>query len=226
MGDARAVLISSLTTLFNYELRNEHAKQWDATETLSYVNKWLEFIHMILIEHESELVQTGSGTITTVAGTDEYALADNSMGDLLAIPHGDDDYSRVRISGVGILTLGDRKDRTAHLISKDAATTAYSQPSEYYLHGGNFCLLPFPDAVYTIYITDYMPDYTAITAVTESAPYKNLFNNVLVEGVKIIAKNRESYGTAIDAALMELFTDRAMSIIRKRQKQDFGLEPY
>jgi hypothetical protein len=220
MAAARTVLVSNMTTRFNYELRNTDAVQWVAAETLEYVNKWGEFIQDILIEMESELVQTGSGTITTVAGTDEYLLSDNSMGDLVAIPGGDtSDNSRVRISGTGALVLGYRKDRTAQLILKDNGTTSYNQPGKYYIHGGYFCVLDIPDAVYTIYIQDYMANWTTLTAAS-AMPFQNIFNNVFVEGVKVIAKNRENYGSAIDAAIMELCQDRAISILRKRQKQN------
>lgn len=227
MGDARTVTVDNLKTRFNYELRNSDQEQWEAAETLEYVNKWLEMIHAILLEHESELVCTGTGEITLVAGTDEYSLSSNDMGDLVYIPGGEtSDTSRVRLEGLQALTLGRRSDRMAHLIEKDNGTTSYSQPSEYYIHAGNICVLPFPDSASTAYalkIEDYAVDYTTITAVTETVPYYNIFNNVLVEGVKIIAKNRESDGSAVDSALMELFQDRAMSILRKRQKQDYGL---
>ncbi len=212
MGSARSVLVSDLTTLFNYELRNTHEKQWEATETIAYVNKWLEFIHSILTEHESELVKTGSGSFTTSEGVEIYDLTVNAMGDLIA-------PLTVWLSGIGEIELVEESERMGHVISKEQGNTSYSQPSSYYLEGDNIGLLPFPDSTtYTVKIK-YIPDYTALI-VTSTMPYKNLFNNVLIEGVKIIAKNREEYGTAIDAALMELFQDRAMSIIRKRQKQD------
>jgi hypothetical protein len=220
VGGARTVLVSNMTTRFNYELRNTDAVQWEAAETLEYLNKWGEFIQDILIEMESELIQTGSGTITTVAGTDEYLLSDNSMGDLVAIPGGDTaSNSRVRLSGVGALILGYRGDRTAQLILKDNGTTSYNQPGKYYLHNNYFCVLDIPDAVYTIYIQDYMPNWVTLI-ITSAMPYQNIFNNVFVEGVKVIAKNRENYGSAIDASLMELFQDRILSVLRKRQKQN------
>ena len=225
MGSARTVLVSDMTTRFNYELRNVYAKQWVAAETLEYVNKWMEFIHHIMAEYESDFVQTGTGQITTVAGTDQYSLSSNSIGDLLAIPGGEcAEDSRVRISASKTLTLGKVEDRTYHLIQKDIGTQAYSEPNEYYIHGGYFGVLPIPDAAYVIKIDGYIPDYTALTT-SSTMPYQNLFNNVLVEGVKIFAKNREGYGTAVDAALMELFQDRVMSILRKRQKQDVRFTP-
>ncbi len=211
MGNARTVLISDMTTLFNYELRNSYAKQWESAETIAYVNKWLEFIHAILTDMESDLVKTGSGSFVTVAGTELYDLDANSMGDLMA-------PLTVWLSALGEIDAVEESERMVHVIAKEQGSTAYSQPSGYYLEGDNIGLLPFPDDVYTVKLK-YIPDYTTLTT-TSTMPYKNIFNNVLVEGVKIIAKNRESYGTAIDAALMELFQDKAIAILRKRQKQN------
>ena len=217
MGDARVVTVSTLTTLFIYELRNTHAKQWDYSETLSYVNKWMEFVHQILAEHESDLVKTGSGYLATSEGTELYSLSANSMGDLL-FP------ATVWRSGVSDLELVPEWGRMEHVIADEQGSSPYGQPDSYYIEGDYIGLLPLPDSTgYTVKLK-YIPDYTALTA-TSTMPYRNLFNNVLVEGVKIISKNREEYGTAVDAALMELFQDRAMSIVRKRQKQDTRIFP-
>jgi hypothetical protein len=135
------------------------------------------------------------------------------MGDLLFPVH-------VWVSEYSELEQVPESERMSHVIAEEQSANAYSQPSMYYLEGDNIGLLPFPDATYTIRLK-YIPDYTALTTAS-TMPFRNLFNNVLVEGVKIIAKNREEYGTAVDAAIMELFQDRAMSVIRKRQKQNPG----
>lgn len=211
MGSARTVLVSAMTTLFNYELRNSDAKQWEAAETLAYVNKWMEYVHMMMAEHECDMVLTGSGSFTTVEGTETYDLSANSMGDLWFPVH-------VWCDSYNELEQVSEAERMSHQIAYEQSASAYSQPSMYYLEGDNIGLLPFPDDTYTINVK-YIPDYTALTTAS-TMPFKNLFNNTLVEGVKIHAKNREEYGTAVDAALMELFQDRAMSVIRKRQKQN------
>jgi hypothetical protein len=181
------------------------------------VNKWAEFLHDILTEHESDLVKTGSGDFVTVAGTEFYDLSDNDMGDLI-VP------LKVWVSGSAELEPCDESDRMEHVIAQEQGTTAYNEPSHYYMEGDNIGLLPIPDAVYTIKLK-YIPNFAGIAAITEAMPFKNIFNNAFVEGVKIIAKNREGYGTAVDAALMELFQDRCMSILRKRQKQDVRFTP-
>lgn len=218
MSDQRAVTVADITTRFNYELRNQYAVQWEAAETLEYVNKWGEFIHDILTEHKSDLVKTGSGSFTTIIGTELYDLSTKSMGDLI-VP------LNVWLSAYGELEEIDESERMAHIISKEQGTTAYGQPSNYYLEGNNIGLLPIPDSVsYTIKLK-YIPNYVTLASTSSAMPYKNIFNNVFVEGVKILAKNREGYGTAVDAALMELFQDRAMSILRQRQKQDVRFTP-
>lgn len=221
MGDARVTTGTQLLARVNYELRNASAVEWIAAEMLEYINKWLEFTYMILAEAESDIVMTGSGSFVTVAGTERYSLATNSMGDLWYIPGClEAENSNVRISGTGGLLLGERNERTPHLIAKDNGTGSYTQPNKFYLHQGYIGLLPFPDAVYTIYIQDYVPNFVPLTLITETIPFQNLFNLQLEEGAKIIAKGREGYGSGTDAVLMELFQDRAVSILRKRQKQN------
>ncbi len=218
MGSARTVTVEDLTTLFNFELRNSDKVQWEADETLAYVNKFLEIIHIILAEHESDLVKTGTGSFTTSEGIELYDLSDNSMGDLLY-------PCTVWLSGLGEIEQAEETDRMPHVISKEQGNTSYNQPSEYYIEGDNIGLLPFPDSTtYTVKLK-YVPDYAAVV-LGRTMPYKNLFNGVLVEGVKIIAKNRENDGSAVDAAIMELCQDRAMSVLRKRQKQTVQLTPY
>ena len=222
MSSARTVTVSEFKTRLNYELRNSYEVEWITAEVLSYINKWNEFIYMLLAEHESDLVMTGSGSFTTSEGVERYLLADNSMGDLWTIPGCEDaDDSNVRLSGLGGLELCEKKERTEHLIAKDQGSSSYSQPSKFYLHNGYIGLLPFPDStVYTVYIEDYIPNFTPLADENATMPYQNLFNIVFEEGAKIVAKNREGYGSATDAVLMELFQDRAMSIIRQRQKQN------
>jgi hypothetical protein len=205
--------VSEISELFNYELRNSRGRQWPGAETLQYINKWLGFIHQILISYDSDLVKTGSGSFTTTEGTEIYDLSANAMGDLWVPCH-------VWLSGLAELEMVAESERMPYVING-----TNSQPVSYYLEGDSIGLLPFPDSTeYTVNIK-YIPEFTSLVNVNSVIPYKNLFNNVLVEGVKIIAKNREEYGTSVDVALMELFQDKVMSILRKRQVQLTQLVP-
>jgi len=49
-------------------------------------------------------------------------------------------------------------------------------------------------------------------------PYKNLFNNEIAEGVKILAKHWNDKGVSVDAILKDIFHKRAMKVLNMRKK--------
>lgn len=215
MGSAREITASDFKTRINLELRNKYEVEWEEYETLAYLNKWLEFIHSLLVEFESDLVKTGSGSFPTVAGTEVYDLSGNDMGDFWA-------PVSIWLSGLEEIEMVSESERMPHVILKEQGATAYDQPTGYYLEGDNIGLIPFPDQAYTVKVK-YIPEFSPLSSEDGVIPFKNLFNLVLEEGTKIIAKNRENYGSNVDSVLMELFQDRALSILRKRQKQSSRL---
>lgn len=217
MGSARTVTAEDIKTRVNLELRNTHQVQFTEAEVLAYINKWLEFIHQFLIESASDLVRTGTGTITTVEGTELYSLSDNSMGDLLT-PY------KVWVSGSIPMELVPESDRDEYVMSDETDASGYSEPTTFYIEGEYVGFLPFPDDAYTVKVK-YYPEFVPLEDIDATIPYRNLFNLQLEEGAKIIAKNRENYGTSVDAALMELFKDRAKAVIDMRQKQNICLSP-
>ena len=235
MGDARSVLASAIISNVAYELRDKAAQQYtystDHDELFVYLNKCLELIYSILADENSELVTTGSGTITTVAGTETYALASNSMGDFW-LPskitggryHGDyeiymtDAESNI-FPPIDLIPYG---DRYSYL---QAGSSARSRPVTFYLNGANIGFLPVPDAVYTVTVARYIPNFVPLEDATKAMPHKNLFNQQVEEGVKMIAKNRNSGGSGYESVMMDLFQQRALEIARGRAKVDFSIKP-
>ena len=217
MGSARTVTAEELKTRVNLELRNTHQHQFVEAEILAYINKWLEFTHQFLIESASDLVRTGTGTITTEEGVELYSMTDNSMGDLLT-PH------KVWVSGSTPMEMVPESDRDEYVMSNETDASGYSEPTTFYIEGEYVGFLPFPDDAYTVKVK-YYPEFVPLAAITATIPYRNLFNLQLEEGAKILAKNRENYGTSVDTALMELFKDRAKAIVDMRQKQKVCISP-
>lgn len=220
MAAARTVTTTSFIVQLNYELRNIQQKQWVAAETLVYVNKMYELIYMILVDANSELIASGSGTITTVAGTEAYDLSANAMGDLWSpykINNEDNTYAIYLTDASGNIyepiEMVPREDRYPYVVS---GSSARSRPTGFYLDVDNIGLLPVPDAVYTVTIDKYFPNWTPL-ADGDDMPLKNLFNLQIKDGVKLIAKNREGYNMAVEAAMLEVFQDRALQIMRQRR---------
>jgi len=172
MGTVRNVTVASFLARVDYELRQTSAnrKQYSLSELVSYLQKCCELIYHILVEANSEIVATGSGSLVTVVGTETYDLAANTMGDLwLPFRITDGAYEgRYAIyltdSGGTIhppIEMVPEGDRFGHLVS---GSTSRARPEGFYISGSNLGLIPVPDAVYTVTIPKYFPNYEPLPA--------------------------------------------------------------
>ena len=212
MATARSVTVGDIIDWANYELRNTGKKQYADAEMIVYVNKALELLYSLLVDDESPLVRTGSGTITLEAGTNEYSLSDNSMGDLW-IPH------RVWTSGSDPLDLVPEEEVVDYReTEEDGDTNARTEPQEFYLLADKVGFLPYPDDEY-IYNFLYYPNYTAVADRDDVIPYKNLFNQQIVETTKLAAKDREGTPIGIEAAMIQIFQERALRLSHRRDNR-------
>jgi hypothetical protein len=217
MGAARVVTAENIKARVNYELRNTHQHQFTEPEILAYINKWLEFTHQFLIESASDLVRTGTGSITTEVGTEKYSLVGNNMGDLLTT-------HKVWVVGSEPMDQCPEDDRDAYVVADETDASGYDEPLSFYLEGDYIGFLPFPDTAYTVNFK-YYPEYSPLEDIDSAMPYRNLFNLQIEEGAKILAKNRENYGTNVDAALMEIFKERAKAIVDIRRVKTIAFSP-
>ena len=212
MGSARTLNAASFISQIDYELRNTNQLNPTAAESLVTLNKMYEMIYMILADMKSELVRTGTGTITTVAGTETYSLSTNSMGDFW-MPW------RLQVKQYAPLVQVSEDDRWDYKIYEDATpatTTSRARPTMFYVSSGNVGLLPIPDAVYTVYVF-YIPNFVPLATSAAGMPFYHLFNQQIGEGMKMLFKNRqESPNSIIDGLLMQMFQKRAFHVARMR----------
>ncbi len=284
MAASQDTTAETIVDQVDYEMRNTRRKQYTGNELFEYLRKCVEMIYAILVDNNSELIATGSGSFSTVAGTEAYDLSSNSMGDLWTIYKltMDDPAYAVYLTDASSnvyapLEMVEYENKYSYLQN---ASANRNRPTGFYLFGDNMGLLPVADAVYTVTIDKYFPNYvpimgslstwvknttydTAPTAdiirhgpskytniLTTSGiddiisepwygsgwatywtqdtadnimPFKNLFNQHIVEGMKIMAKNRENLNFGVDTALMELFQERAYSLSRTRRKRDYQM---
>lgn len=233
MGDARTVTAANLITDILYELRDPDGTNYNAdgayAELLGYINKCNETIYEILVDENSELVRTGTGTITTVAGTQSYALASNSMGDfwlpaVLGQRDGDDVYG-VWVSTYEPMKMCTQEDLWETINAEENSETGHRTiPERFCIIGGYIWFEQSPDDAYTVYLR-YFPNFTPLSATTGTIPYNNLFNQEIIEGVKVLAKHRNDIDVQIDSILKDIFHDRAMRLTRKRKKTSASFSP-
>ena len=228
MGAAASVLISSIITKALYKLRDPNGYNYNKdgayAEMLGYVNECNELIYEILTDEFSELVGGGTGTITTVAGTQSYDLSSNSMGDFWLPKRLKNDTYAVWISEYEPMQMCTEMDTYEAINANEGSSTSRSMPERFCIIGDYLWFEEVPDDAYTVNLR-YFPNFVAASAVTAAMPYKNLFNNEVIQGVVLLAKHRNELNVQVDAVLKDIFYDRAMRIMRKRRKTTARIVP-
>ena len=210
--------ISDLITNCGFELIDQDHNQWSETELFTYFKKAHRLLHQVLIDSESELVRTGTGTIITVAGTEKYVLADENMSDLWIV-------HKIWVSEYDPIDMVEEDSRYTYVKSEEEGEiSARSRPDGYYLTLNDIGFLPFPDSAYTINIV-YYPEYTSPSSIEENTPYRGLFDNLLEECMIMYSKNRNELSMNIEGVMLDLFEQQAMRLSRKRRKKVYQISP-
>lgn len=220
MGDARTEDAASIISKALYELRDSSGTNYNADgayeELFGYLNRCNELIYEILVDEDSEMVRTGTGSLTTVAGTQNYDLSANSMGDLW-VPH------RVWISEYEPMEMCEEEDLYDAINTNEGTSTNRAQPEQYCIIGDYLWFMDVPDDAYTVNLR-YFPNFVPLTDTESNMPYKNLFNNEIIEGIKILSKHRNEVGVQVDAQLKDIFFARAMRLVRKRRQKRVSIK--
>jgi len=222
MGAAATVTVANIITKVLYELRDPDGTNYNKdgayAELLGYVNRCYELIYSILVGRKSELVRTGTGSFTTAAGTQSYSLTDHTMGDFWTM-------ERIWVSGYEPMDECTIDDLHDSINAEERSETAHrTQPYDYCIIGDYIWFKQVPDDAYNVYLR-YFPNFVALTATTNAMPFNRIFNNEIIEGVKMLAKNRNEMNLNVDAALRDIFYDKAVKITMQRRKQQAGFIP-
>jgi len=65
---------ASLISAIRYDLRDPTATQWTDAELLAYLNRGLEMVHHLMVDHRSEMIVSETVSATTTADTETYNL--------------------------------------------------------------------------------------------------------------------------------------------------------
>lgn len=192
-----------------YELRNDSGEFSDQ-ELLTYVNKNLEILHTVLINSESELVRTGSGSFNTIAGTQSYDLTSSGIDITdMWLPH------RVWTSQYEPMDMCSEDELYDGINNEEKGSTGCrARPQEYCLVGDYMWFKEVPDVVYTVNIK-YFPEHTNVR-LDSTMPYRGIFNQKLVQGVLMTAKNRNEMNVNVEASLLALYESAAFNLIKRR----------
>lgn len=216
MGDARTVTVSSFIAEVQTELRDPGGNNYTSSELIPYLNRCYDEVYQILVDKQAEIVRTGSGTLTTVDGTQSYDLSANSMGDLW-VPH------RVWITNYEPMDECEEEDLYDAINSEELGDSSRTLPDAYCIVGDYIWFKDVPNDAYTVNIR-YFPNFVPVSS-SDNLPLKNLFNNEFKEGIKVLAKNRNHIGVNVDAILKDIFRAGAMKIIYRRRKRNVRIIP-
>lgn len=200
----------NLITELDYELQNESG-DFTRPELLSYINRALEMIYSNLVEKKSEFVRTGTGSLSTVEGTQSYDLTheDIAVSDLWIL-------HRVWVTGEEPMKHCLEKDLYDTINAEENSETGHRcEPQNYCLVGNTLWFKESPDAVYAINLR-YFPSFTAIALGTDM-PYNDAANLPVKDMLVVLAKNRLKTNNNLHAQLWSLTSQASNRIIGLRE---------
>ena len=182
-------------------------------ECIQWINEVCNELLTICVTTGSEIGRT-SASITTVDGTSTYT----DLAALLFAPVLMRSKDGTLFSGY-IEKTNVRNPLT--LVSADALIdenpAEEAEPTEFYINGANgITFLPQPDDEYTAVIP-YYPYHTILTLTTETIPFMQVFDNVIIESVVMRAQNREEYDLTFELKWYSYIRNQAKSIIYLRK---------
>jgi len=182
-------------------------------ECLQWINEVCNELLTVCITTGSEIGRS-SVSITTVDGTSTYT----DLAALIFAPVLMYDRNGRQFSGYIEKT---NVRNPLRLVGADALIdenpSEEGEPVEFYINGANgVTFFPQPDDEYTAVIP-YYPYHTVLTLTTNTIPFMQIFDNVILESVVMRAQNREEYDLAYELKWFSYIRSQAKKIIYLRK---------
>jgi hypothetical protein len=200
----------NLITELDYVLQNESG-DFTRPELLSYLNRALEMIYSALVIKKSEFVRTGTGSFSTIIGTQSYDLTgvDTPVTDLWVL-------HRVWLTGESLMKHCAEEDLYDTINAEEDSETGHRcEPQNYCLIGNTLWFKESPDAIYTVNLR-YFPSFTALT-LGGSMPYNDAANLPVKDMLILLAKNRLKTNDNLHFQLWQLTTQASGRIMNLRE---------
>ena len=207
--------VANILTAVGYRINETISASSDPTQTecIQWINEVCEELLTVCIETGSEIGRT-TASISLVDGTSSYA----DLASLLFAPTSLRGTDGCEYSGY----IQKTNVRNPLILTTEAALIDYdpsleSEPCEFYIDGSNnLIFLPTPDDSYTAKIP-YYPYHTALTATTDTIPFKRIYDNVIIESVVMRAQNRDEYDLTFELKWFSYIRSQAKKIIYLRK---------
>jgi len=206
-------IITAQTVVDNCVSRRKDVDEttWKDAELLSYLNKAIDNIGMMLIYLESELAITDA-TVTLVANTQEYlfAHADTNMDNFWAMAR------------EGVYFAAGTKPLVPAVYNtkiRNKTTTTLTYPVKYYLTKDSIGLIPIPTTAATCLGATLKCRYymkPTVLALGDTMPYTNIFNEPASLFVDSIAALRDEMDIKAYQEARTALEELVLRVIRYR----------
>lgn len=202
--------VTALTLITNSIARakDESKNQWSDAQLLKFLNKAYDHVHKLLVQIQSEIAKTDE-TVTMVADTQEYSLADN-------LP----DFWAMATDGVYFPSIGiPLTPVTYEEKIRAAAATTDTAPDQYYVTATMLGVIDTPTAAaVAANSTLHCRYYKQNTALSLGSPmpYKNLFNEPMSSFMDHLALVKKTDPAEEITALYNALEEATLKIAQKR----------
>ena len=206
--------VSEFITDISYSLRNDSG-EFINDELLTYLNRSYNFLYNILVKQKSEIVQTGSNSFSTIAGTQSYDLTSSGINITdMWVPH------RVWVSKYEPMNVCYEEDLYSAInLEEQGSTGSRTRPTDYCLIGNTIWFKQVPNDIYTINLK-YFPTFSKLTSTASEMPFLGMFNLALGQAVEMYAKYRNEININLDTQLTQLFNTETLWMLGKRSKKN------
>jgi hypothetical protein len=182
--------------------------QWEDSQLLNFVNRAVDYIHKLLIKVQSE-IGIEEATVTMVASTQEYSLADNMP-----------DFWSIAVNGVYFSSV----EKPLLPVSyedkiREGSDTTSTDPKSFYITSTNIGVVNIPNATsvaaYPTLSCRYFKKNTTLV-LTDSMPYKNVFNEPISLFMDSLAQMKAKVPTEEFISLFNALEESALIIINSR----------
>ena len=214
-----ATLVSDMLTWVGYRLFPDGettistSSEPTQAEAIQWINEVCNELLTVCVTTSSEIGRS-SVSITTVDGTSSYT----DLAALIFAPVLMYDRNGRQFSGYIEKT---NVRNPLRLVGADALIdenpAEEGEPVEFYINGANgITFFPQPDAAYTAVIP-YYPYHTILTLTTNTIPFMQIFDNVILESVVMRAQNREEYDLSYELKWYSYIRSQAKKILYLRK---------
>lgn len=193
--------VATFLTNVRWQLRDADASLYDDdSELLLYLNTAINQLDSILSQINSDRVLANS-TLTLTAGAAYVAAPANCI------------VGRHAWIGTDFIQ---KTDPDSIMVRRKNLGSTTGQPQYWAHQGGNIVFDYTSDQIYSV---DFYYDVAtaAITATSTSMPYNDVYNDMLMQGVVILAKSPREYALNAEGVLHDFFMENAMKREIKRR---------